>query len=107
MTLLNGVPVMARHLTHEECERVSQMVRAHCSQAEIARWLKRHLATISRELRRNCSPNGYWAASAQQDNGIFWESGLFKAGAKKGLPCRFVQEFDFHPAEFEAAGRQS
>jgi IS30 family transposase len=41
------------------------MVHAHRSQAEIARRLKRHPATISRELRRNRSPNGYWAASAQ------------------------------------------
>ena len=56
---------MARHLTLEERERVSQMVHAHRSQAEIARRLKRHPATISRELRRNRSPNGYWAASAQ------------------------------------------
>jgi len=56
---------MARHLTLEERERVSQMVHAHRSQAEIARRLKRHPATISRELHRNRSPNGYWAASAQ------------------------------------------
>ena len=41
------------------------MVHARCSQAEIARRLKRHPATISRELRRNRNPNGYWAASAQ------------------------------------------
>jgi IS30 family transposase len=56
---------MARHLTLEERERVSQMVHAHRSQAEIARRLGRHPSTISRELRRNRSPNGYWAASAQ------------------------------------------
>ena len=56
---------MARHLTLEERERVSQMVHAHRSQAEIARRLKRHPSTISRELRRNRSPNGYWAVSAQ------------------------------------------
>ena len=56
---------MASHLTLQERERVSQMVHAHRSQAEIARRLKRHPATISRELRRNRSPNGYWAASAQ------------------------------------------
>ena len=41
------------------------MVHARCSQAEIARRLKRHPATISRELRHNRNPNGYWAASAQ------------------------------------------
>ena len=47
---------MARHLTLEERERVSQMVHARCSQAEIARRLKRHPATISRELRRTATP---------------------------------------------------
>jgi IS30 family transposase len=41
------------------------MVHAHRSQAEIARRLKRHPATISRELRRNRSPHGYWASAAQ------------------------------------------
>ena len=41
------------------------MVHSHSSQAEIARRLKRHPATISRELRRNRSPNGYWASAAQ------------------------------------------
>ena len=42
------------------------MVHAHRSQAEIAQRLKRHPSTISRELRRNCSPNGYWASVAQE-----------------------------------------
>jgi IS30 family transposase len=56
---------MANHLTLQERERVSQMVHAHRSQAEIARRLKRHPSTISRELRRNRSRNGYWAVSAQ------------------------------------------
>ena len=56
---------MARHLTLQEREMVSQMHHAHRSQAEIARRLKRHPSTISRELRRNRSRNGYWAAAAQ------------------------------------------
>jgi IS30 family transposase len=57
---------MARHLTLQERERVSQMVHAHRSQAEIARRLGRHPSTVSRELRRNRSPSGYWAAAAQE-----------------------------------------
>jgi len=56
---------MADHLTLQEREKVSQMLHTHRSQAEIARRLKRHPSTISRELRRNRSPNGYWASAAQ------------------------------------------
>jgi transposase, IS30 family len=56
---------MAHHLTLQEREEVSQMVHAQLSQAEIARRLQRHPSTISRELRRNRSPNGYWASAAQ------------------------------------------
>lgn len=56
---------MASHLTLQERERISQMVHAQRNQAEIARRLGRHPATISRELRRNRSPNGCWASAAQ------------------------------------------
>ena len=56
---------MASHLTLQEREKVAQMVHAHRCQAEIARRLGRHRSTISRELRRNRSPNGYWASAAQ------------------------------------------
>ena len=57
---------MARHLTLQEREMVSEMHHAHAQQVEIARRLGRHPSTISRELRRNRSRNGYWAASAQR-----------------------------------------
>jgi transposase, IS30 family len=57
--------MMACHLTLQEREKVSQMVHSHSTQAEIARRLKRNPSTISRELRRNRSSNGYWASAAQ------------------------------------------
>jgi transposase, IS30 family len=57
---------MACHLTLQEREMVSEMHHAHTQQVEIARRLGRHPSTISRELRRNRSRNGYWAAAAQQ-----------------------------------------
>jgi IS30 family transposase len=56
---------MAGHLTLEEREVIAYMVRADEPQAEIARRLDRSKSTISRELRRNRSPNGYWAVAAQ------------------------------------------
>ena len=56
---------MASHLTLQEREKVSQMAHMHRSQAEIAVELKRHPSTISRELRRNRSANGYWPSAAQ------------------------------------------
>jgi IS30 family transposase len=56
---------MARHLTLEEREMVSQMHHAGSKQVEIARQVGRHPSTISRELRRNRSHSGYWAVAAQ------------------------------------------
>jgi IS30 family transposase len=56
---------MARHLTLQEREMVSQMHHGGSKQVEIARQLKRHPSTISRELRRNRSPSGYWPTAAQ------------------------------------------
>ena len=41
---------MARHLTLQEREMVSQAHHAHRKQAELARRLRRHPATISRKL---------------------------------------------------------
>jgi transposase, IS30 family len=56
---------MTHHLILQEREVVSQMHHAGIKQVEIARQLGRHPSTISRELRRNRSRNGYWAAAAQ------------------------------------------
>ena len=57
---------MASHLTLEEREVIAQMHRAGKSQAQIAERLGRSKSTVSRELRRNRSRNGYWAAAAQR-----------------------------------------
>jgi IS30 family transposase len=56
---------MANHLTLEEREVIAQMRSAGRNQAEIARRLNRAASTISRELGRNRSSNGYWAVAAQ------------------------------------------
>jgi IS30 family transposase len=57
---------MASHLTLEEREVVAHMHRIGSPQAQIARRLGRHKSTISRELERNRSRNGYWAVAAQR-----------------------------------------
>jgi len=56
---------MASHLTLEEREVIAHMQRAGKSQRRIAARLGRSKSTISRELRRNRSRNGYWAVAAQ------------------------------------------
>lgn len=57
---------MARHLTPEEREVIARMHSVGQKQVEIARQLARDASTISRELRRNGSRNGYWAVAAQK-----------------------------------------
>jgi len=57
---------MSHHLTLENREFIAQMRSGGCSQAEIARRLGRAESTISRELRRNRSRNGYWPVAAQK-----------------------------------------
>jgi IS30 family transposase len=57
---------MASHLTLEEREVIAHMHRAGKMQTQIAERLGRSKSTISRELRRNRSRNGYWAVAAQQ-----------------------------------------
>ena len=57
---------MKGHLTPEEREIIAQMRRNGAMQIEIAKKLKRDKSTISRELRRNRSRNGYWAVAAQK-----------------------------------------
>jgi IS30 family transposase len=57
---------MAGHLTLEEREVIAQRNAAGWLQKDIATELSRDNSTISRELRRNRSPNGYYPARAQQ-----------------------------------------
>ena len=57
---------MASHLTLEEREVIAHMHRAGKMQSQIADRLGRDKSTISRELRRNRSRNGYWAVAAQR-----------------------------------------
>jgi len=65
--LFNGEPAMSYHqLTLEEREVISQMHYSGSGPTAIARRLDRSPSTISRELRRNCSPQGYRAVTAQK-----------------------------------------
>jgi IS30 family transposase len=57
---------MASHLTLEEREGIAEMHRAGNVQTQIADRLGRSNSTISRELRRNRSRNGYWAVAARR-----------------------------------------
>lgn len=57
---------MAHHLTLEEREVIARMRSNGRSQTEIARRLDRADSTISRELYRNRSRNGYWPVAAQK-----------------------------------------
>jgi IS30 family transposase len=57
---------MASHLTLEEREVIAHMHRAGEMQTQIADRLGRDKSTISRELRRNRSRNGYWGSAAQR-----------------------------------------
>jgi len=57
---------MAGHLTLEEREIIAHEHRAGKMQTQIADRLGRSKSTISRELRRNRSRNGYWASAADR-----------------------------------------
>src|SRR3974377_1158611 len=64
----NGAPAMANHLTPEERDRIAQLQYQGADQKEIARAVGRSPATISRELRRNGTQGGYYAAQAQRES---------------------------------------
>jgi len=57
---------MARHLTLKEREVIAHMRNRGRKPTEIANRLGRADSTISRELQRNRSRNGYWAVAAQK-----------------------------------------
>ena len=57
---------MSSHLTVEERDSLAQWSQEGATQQEIARAVGRSPSTISRELRRNCSGDKYYAAQAQR-----------------------------------------
>ena len=57
---------MASHLTLEEREVIAHRHRNGAMQTEISKPLARSKSTLSRELRRNRSRNGYWAVAPQK-----------------------------------------
>ena len=57
---------MASHLTLEEREILAHLHRTGKMQTQIAERLGRSKSTISRELLRNRSRNGYWTVAAQR-----------------------------------------
>jgi IS30 family transposase len=57
---------VTNHLTLEEREVIAHMHWAGEMQTQIADRLGRDKSTISRELRRNRSRNGYWGSAAQR-----------------------------------------
>ena len=52
-------------LTSEQRYQIQALLKAECSQTEIARVLNVHKSTISRELRRNRGRRGYRPRQAQ------------------------------------------
>jgi len=58
---------MAHHLTMEERDRIAQLRCRGADQKEIAKAMGRCPSTISRELRRNRTADGYFAAQAQRE----------------------------------------
>jgi IS30 family transposase len=58
---------MASHLTLEERDRIAQLWHQGADQKEIARALGRCPSTISRELRRNSTDDGYYAGQAERE----------------------------------------
>jgi IS30 family transposase len=57
---------MPRHLTKEERDRIAQMHHQGYGQEAIALAVGRSQGTVSRELRRNRTSDGYFAAQAQE-----------------------------------------
>ena len=70
---LHPVP-LGSPLTLEEREVIAPMHRAGKMPTQIADRLGRSKSTISRELRRNRSRNGYWAVAAQLSHHGHWAS---------------------------------
>ena len=58
---------MATHLTAAERGKIEILLQENFSISEIARKLKRHKSTISREIKKRNCPNGYFAHFAHID----------------------------------------
>jgi IS30 family transposase len=97
---------MASHLTPEEREVIAHMHRAGRMQTQIALRLGRSKSTISRELRRNRSRNGYWAVAAhrkaqQRRSGRPWVGKLQRPEVRRYVRERLQQRW----SPDEIAGR--
>jgi IS30 family transposase len=57
---------MSSHLTRQERDRIAQFHHQGFPQQEIAEKLNRHPSTVCRELKRNGTRDGYFAAQAQE-----------------------------------------
>ena len=83
---------MASHLTLEEREVVAHMHRAGKMQTQIADRLGRSKSTISRELRRNRSRNGYCAVAAGRKAQIRRSQRPWVGKLERPKLRRYVQE---------------
>ena len=83
---------MASHLTVDEREIIAHMHRTGKMQVQIAQRLGRDKSTISRELRRNRSRNGYWAVAAQRRAQRRRSQRPWVAKMKRPQTRRFVQQ---------------
>lgn len=97
---------MASHLTLEEREVIAHMHRAGKMQTQIALRLGRSKSTISRELRRNRSRNGYWTVAAhrkaqQRRSGRPWVGKLERPEVRRYVRERLQQRW----SPDEIAGR--
>jgi IS30 family transposase len=80
---------MAHHLTLEERERLAHFKSAGLTQAEIARELKRHPSTVSRELSRNGQDQEYWSVAAQRQA----EDRRRRRSFPRKMDCQEVSQF--------------
>ncbi len=95
---------MASHLTVDEREIIAQMHHDGNSQTRIAERLGRDKSTVSRELRRNRSRNGYWAVAAQRKaeqrrSGRSWVAKMDRPDVRKYVTKRL--RWRWSPDEIE------
>jgi len=71
-----------KRLSEEEREEISRMLAQTCSYREIARQLKRHVSTISREINKGCG-NAYTYRATKAQNRARRNAGKRKSGRYK------------------------